>query len=226
MLETISTIPDDKIQFFWETKYINNVLTVNNKLDITFNEIDYLLKTISLDGPIKTNLSIEFLRIVIKNYNITFITLNEIVLDFINVVYRLGLPTKTCNMETVMQNENIDTDELNAIFKKYRKILYINDYSEDRNLVVHENQLKSRSIIDLTNDFEKAISTHVATFAEEAMRRDNLDQLAVQMAEIGKKYYRSVFDDLTLHWKNTKNFINEILESLSIVFQKKVKELT
>lgn len=223
-IRTMATLPQDKSGAVWNTRYVESILNVNAKFDLTVSELEFILRALDVKGKNPLDHSKDFLRIMIKNYSITVVTLSEIILDYINCVYSIGLKTRHCNYDTVIKNYNIETTELPDIFKRYHKELSFDRVNNERNFIVHENIINSIYINIFEREYEEAINLYVENMTDNR-KEEYMTELKITLTEIAINYYSKVYYDLKNNFENILKFTDEVLVSLSNKFKKRVYEM-
>lgn len=135
----------------------------------------------------------DYMKYHLKNYYIRISTLLDQLALLINEVYELGLPTRRCSVESVIENKNTKETKTIVYFKALKK--GIEGIKRLRNLAVHEGYFHDKKIFNLGTfiflssnledvDYETEIKWLSKTIVKEKMEQfDNNNEALTKMIE-------------------------------------------
>lgn len=89
----------------------------------------------------------DYMKYHLKNYYIRINTIQDQLSLLVNEIYELGLPTRKCNVEAIIENRNTKNTETIKLLKEFKKA--IQGITRLRNLIVHEGYFSDKKIFNL-----------------------------------------------------------------------------
>lgn len=157
----IYLIKNDKLSEKLSSKYIKYVQTVFSKVTLVNNLLMDLELTIiflnNFNSFKNRKFKIEeiaYYKYHFENYYIRISSVLDFISHLVNCIYQLGYNNHICNIQNLIENNNIKNSEASKALSNIKK--YLDKYRSVRNKIVHsgENELKIIGLLeDLTIEF-------------------------------------------------------------------------
>lgn len=181
-----------------------------NDLDGVVNELWHIIKLLP---NIETH---AHAVIAAKFYIVTWCTLSDVFAKLVNAVFNLGIDEKDINLMMTFRNEHVKKSDLLKIFNKYKTKIKHDEFKSPRNDIVHRGILRDPelerigemlSYIDLLQIFDTTETSKIL----EKIKSDLKNYLLQKQAEFKN------------HLEETLTMLNEMIEYMVIIFDKKSK---
>lgn len=147
---------------------------------------------------------IEYYKYHLENHYIKISSIIDFSSNFINKVYRLGIPLKRCNVYTILENLNTKGTESAVLLKKFER--HFEKQKKIRNIIIHEGKYESEEIKSIDSNIMSKIF-----LGKEKILIDyfnNQKQVAIS----------KVIEKITQDNNDVSKFVSDIVESLTEPF--------
>lgn len=147
---------------------------------------------------------IDYYKYHLENHYIKISSTIDFSANFINEVYRLGIPTRKCNVYTILENLNTKDTESAVCLKKFER--HFEKQKKVRNIIIHEGKHESEEI----KSIDSSIMSKVFLGKEKIL----IDYFNTQKKLAISKVIEKIKQDNT----DVSNYIKDIVESLTKPF--------
>lgn len=193
--------------------YAERIWRILRQMDNHHDEISVLLSTIG-----NPNIH-SFTALPIKMYIISWATLTDLIAYLISEVFDLGLPPDRIELGHVLRNRHIASTIIPQMFKQNHTTLRTKEFSKKRNDIVHRSYLDEPVLHALENESLKWVENNLIAKrqpvfgTEEVFARFNI-------------FFHGKQLELTAHYDDTMKFVDQLLEQLALVVEKKLAQKT
>lgn len=157
---------------------------------------------------------IQYYKYHLENHYIRITSILDLTVNFINNIFRLGLPQKKCNVFSVLENLNIKGSPTEKALKSFEnKLQHI---KQKRNIIIHQGKLESEEIKSIdstifTSDLIKQEKILVRWFNNK--KQAEIKKVLFLFDEHNKIVCESILEiveTLTKPFQNSYNFLREV----------------
>jgi len=135
-------------------KYIKNAFFSYYNIYESIKGLDKIIIFFSINPLpkclISTSLSkIDYYQYHYEMHHIKISTIIDMCVNYINEIYRIGMPIKKCNVYSILENLNIKETQTAIELKNFNT--HFQQLKKNRNLIIHQNCFKSKKIECLDN---------------------------------------------------------------------------
>ncbi len=197
-------------------KYAKKILFEFGDLSSALDSLEFIPTFFSVNKVpsfyLKNGISeIEYYKYHLENHYIKITSIIDFTSNFINVVFRLGIPLRKCNVYAILENLNTKNTECATLLKKFER--HFEKQKRIRNIIIHEGKHESEEIkfidstimskvflgkekilIDYFNSQKQVAISKVI----EKVKQDNLDV---------SKFVADIVESLTQQFLNSYKFL-------------------
>ena len=190
-------------------KYAKKILFQFTDLSNSLNNLELIPTFFSINKVpsfyLKNGISeIDYYKYHLENHYIKISSTIDFSSNFINEVYRLGIPIRKCNVYTILENLNTKDTESAICLRKFER--HFEKQKRIRNIIIHEGKHESEEIKSIDSNIMSTVF-----LGKEKLLTDYFNsqkQLAVS----------KVIDRIRQDNTDVSNFIKDIIESLTKPF--------
>jgi len=201
----------------WGMRFVISNLAIAKEIDDIAREIESILNRLGKSHKtILTTYSIEELVLGVKYYLLAWSAMKDLMANFINISFDLGIHEKDINYGMMLRNEKIKNTDIPKIIKEHALRIDISNTDKQRNEVAHRGRLLDKDIVDFKSRYNRIYAERYSLLelspisdAEYKEKIKVLDSELLPLVKQKREEYKT-------HFYNTM----ELNKSLAIVLAK------
>lgn len=150
----------------------------------------------------------------LKQYIITWNTLNEVVLETINISLDLGMDKKHINFDSIMTNSHVKRVGLRSIVSEFDKEMRVSHFKSLRNRIVHEGTLIDNELASLTSQLQSLHQQQGPGIWAKPLPVEDFEARMAELVGSIDLYAKEKARSLRQHLELTVKFYNSIVVAL------------